>query len=325
MKENEIRPQDVFDEYLRLCEQDAEIYFDPASRIDVACQACGADGKHAFTKTNFTYQECQQCFTLYVSPRPPAEAFRQYYQNSESAKFLATTFYKITSVARRQKLWRPKARMVHELLKKYGTGQLPLIDIGGGYGIFAEEYKKCSGSEVLVIEPGPALARICRDKGLVVIEAFLERIESEQLPAGSKAFVSFEMFEHLHNPEKFLRHLGSLMGSGDIFIFTTLSATGVDIQALWNDSKSVSPPHHLNFLNPKSVGILLERTGFELLQTSTPGKLDIDILFNNQEYIKDRFWRTFISQATEDERRAMQRNIAKNRLSSHMLVVCRKP
>ena len=37
--------------------------------------------------------------------------------------------------------------------------------------------------------------------------------------------------------------------SGDSFIFTTLSGMGADIQTLWEDSKAVSPPMHLNFIN----------------------------------------------------------------------------
>ena len=43
------------------------------------------------------------------------------------------------------------------------------------------------------------------------------------------------------------------MSAGDLFIFITLSSTGVDIQGLWENSKSVSPPHHLNFFNPYSI------------------------------------------------------------------------
>ena len=86
----------------------------------------------------------------------------------------------------------------------------------------------------------------------------------------------------------------------------------------------MSPPHHLNFLNPKSVGLLLDRTGFEVLKAATPGKLDIDILCNSRKHIKDRFWRTFIHQADEDDKHAMQSFIAEQCLSSHMLVVSRK-
>ena len=114
------------------------------------------------------------------------------------------------------------------------------------------------------------------------------------------------------------------MNSGDLFIFTTLSGTGVDIQALWKDSKSVSPPHHLNFLNPYSMRLLMGSVGFEPLKITTPGKLDIDILSNNHSQIKDRFWRTFISYASNSEKERLQSFIAETGLSSHMMVCCRK-
>ena len=115
------------------------------------------------------------------------------------------------------------------------------------------------------------------------------------------------------------------MVSGDLFIFTALSGIGVDIQVLWENSKSVSPPHHLNFMNPKSLNLLLIRLGFENLEVTTPGKLDLDILANNGSFIKDRFWCTFIRVATDQEKKVWQEMIASSGLSSHMMAVCRKP
>ena len=103
------------------------------------------------------------------------------------------------------------------------------------------------------------MAAACRDRSLNVVEKFIEDVVPDDMPTGPKVFVSFELFEHLHDPSIFLGQLMKLMQSGDLFIFTTLSGTGVDIQALWQDSKSVMPPHHLNFLNPISVDVLLAR------------------------------------------------------------------
>jgi hypothetical protein len=324
MKEEEIRPVAVFDEYLKLCRNDTQKYFASGDRLSICCPACGEKGIYSFTKQGFIYEECPVCQTLFVNPRPLAEAFSLYYLESDSVKYWASTFYNVTAEARREKLWKPKSKLVYELLSRFGSQQFDLFDIGGGYGIFAEEYELLTGQKVTIIEPGSDLARICRGKGLRVVEDFLENIKSSELPSGHKAFVSFELFEHLHDPEKFLVHLLNLMGKGDLFCFTTLSGAGVDIQALWEDSKSVSPPHHLNFFNPKSVKILLDRIGLSVLSVTTPGKLDIDILCNNSQFIKDRFWRVFSSQANEDDKQAMQSFIAEHGWSSHMMVVCKK-
>jgi len=324
MKEEEIRPRKVFDEYLRLAALDADKYFNKSQCQLVPCPACGTQGNYSFSKHGFSYEECPECQTLFVSPRPPAQDFCRYYQESDSARFFATTFYRETAGARREKLWLPKARMVSESLRQYGAHQHSLLDIGGGYGIFAEEYERLTSEKVTIIEPGPELARICRQKGLAVIEAFLENVTVEQLPVGPKAFVSFELFEHLHDAGVFLRHLYSLMRPGDVFLFTTLSGMGVDIQVLWDESNSISL-QHLNFFNPKSIRLLIECAGFQVLNVATPGKLDIDILCNNQSHIKDRFWRNFAVRSSQEERREWQDFIVAHDLSSHMSVVCQRP
>jgi hypothetical protein len=325
MKEEEIRPKKIFDEYLRLAEADTQKYFADVQRVRCACPACRNHGEFAFRKHGFDYDTCAFCQTLFVNPRPVPEAFSRYYTESDSSKFWATTFYKETADARREKLWKPKARMVIDALSRYSATGHTVIDIGGGFGLFALEMHAQSGRAVTVIEPSPHLADACREKGLLVVQKFLEDVIDSDLPRGGRAFASFELFEHLHNPENFLRGVLSLMSSGDVFLMTTLSGAGVDIQALWEDSKSVSPPHHLNFLNPSSLGVLMRRLGFDLLEVTTPGKLDLDILVNNQKFIKDRFWKTFVASANEDQRAKWQAHISASGWSSHMMAVCRKP
>jgi SAM-dependent methyltransferase len=323
MKENDIRPQDIFDEYLKLGEQDVTTYFENAPRIQISCPACGTKGVFAFDKKGFSYEECPECLTLFVSPRPVKEAFDLYYTDSPSTKYWATTFYKETESARREKLWKPKARLIKEKVERFSQAKT-ILDIGGGYGTFAEEIQKIMGIKLVLIEPSVHLAKVCRDKGLSVMEQFLEDISPDLIPKENKAFVSFELFEHLHDATAFLQALNGVMQKNDLFIFTTLSGMGIDIQVLWENSKSISPPHHLNFFNPKSVQILLNRLDFEVIEITTPGKLDINIMENNIEFIKDRFWKNYLRSSSEREKEIMQAFVAENLLSSHMMVVCKK-
>lgn len=323
MKENEIRPRAIFDEYLRLTEEDTKTFFGGAPRNEVACPACGAAGTPAFEKSGFRYTECQTCLSLYVSPRPAREAFEQYYRDSPSTRFWATTFYKETESARREKIWKPKAALIKDKVSRFSTAK-EIVDIGGGYGTFAEEIRSITDWNVVVIEPSPHLAQVCRQKGLPVIEKFLEHLRREDLADKQRCFVSFELFEHLYDPAEFLRHLSGLMKSGDLFIFTTLSGLGVDIQVLWEHSKAVAPPHHLNFFNPRSIRQLLEKTGFEPMEVTTPGRLDLDIIENNLPSVRDRFWKNYFRFATAADKDQMQAFIADHLLSSHMMVVCSK-
>lgn len=324
MKEIDIRPQDLFDELLRLNQLDIEKYFSNPIAEKINCPACGDKGSHTFTKNNFDFEECQNCKTLYVSPRPKREYFDAYYTDSLSTQYWATTFYKATEANRREMLWKPKAKLIKEKIDTFAPDTQKIIDIGGGYGIFIEEFLKVSDIKHLVIEPSEYLSEVCKQKRLKVLVKFLEDIDENDLPKIKKTFVSFELFEHLHDPRTFLETLFKVMNKDDVFIFTTLSGMGVDIRTLWEDAKPVSPPMHLNFLNPKSIKILLEKIGFEMLEATTPGKLDMDILNNNKDKIKDRFWKDFLEYAADDEKQKMQSFLSQNLLSSHMMIVCRK-
>ena len=226
MKEQDIRPQTIFDRYLELCLADVDTFFASASGCRVLCPACGERGVFAFHKQGFGYEECPRCLTLFVSPRPERTAFDRYYTDSPSTKYWATTFYRETEQARREKLWRPKARMVADKIERFCGGVDLVVDVGGGYGTFAEEMRALEVADLLVIEPSVHLAAVCRDKGLQVLEGFLEQVRGDELPAGRRCFVSFELFEHLYEPAVFLRGIRRLMGPEDLFVFTTLSGNG---------------------------------------------------------------------------------------------------
>jgi hypothetical protein len=327
ISEEEIRPEVVFNEYLKLAAEDTVTYFANAKKNEIACPACGGNGHVWAEKYGFHYKLCPECSTIYVSPRPMMDAFNAYYTDSPSTKFWATTFYKVTESARREKLWKPKAQLVKEKILALNN-EKPIqyiIDIGGGYGVFDEEIKKIMEIEAIIIEPSVHLAEICRQKGLSVIEKFMEEIKEGDLPEGRKCYVSFELFEHLHDPNIFLTTVFDNMKSDDIFIFTTLSGMGIDIQLLGEHSKALSPPHHLNFMNPKSVSGLLVKNGFEVIESITPGKLDIDILQKNSGYIKDAFWKNLLTYLDGVELEKLQSKIAELGLSSHMMITCKKP
>lgn len=325
--EQEIRPEAIFNEYLELTRKDIITYFENSERSNFKCPICNIEGDYWVEKNSFEYRKCPGCLSIYVSPRPGRSAFDAYYTDSPSTKYWATTFYKVTEAARREKLWKPKAVLIKEKIEHLQgyTHVKYIVDIGGGYGVFDEEIVKIMNIEPIIIEPSVHLAEVCRQKQLTVVEKFMEDISLGDLPEGRKCYVSFELFEHLYDPKIFLSTVFETMKSSDLFIFTTLSGMGVDIQILKESSKSLSPPHHLNFMNPKSVSRLLQQIGFEVIEAITPGKLDIDILKNNKQFINELSWKNILEYANEEELSKLQEYIVKLGLSSHMMITCKKP
>ena len=331
MKEEEIRPAALFNQYLALAGKDIVTYFQDAPRISIPCPACGSENHTSeFTKHDFSYVECRTCRTLFVNPRPDAESFSRYYTDSPSVRFWATHFYKETEKARRELVIRPKAIMVRKLLDKYLNPlirQPVVVDIGAGYGVFCEELSSLPGMSLSImgIEPATSLQEVCRQKKIKVIPKFLEESSMDDLNGGHcAAATSFELLEHLYDPGCFIRHCHTLLADQGILILTTLSWDGFDLQVLREKSRSISPPHHINFFNPHSLQLLLEKSGFTILEVTTPGKLDVDIVTKQLQDVNCNFIRMLLSSGDPQTREKFQEFLQSSLLSSHMMIVARK-
>ncbi len=321
MKEYDIRPKKLFEKYLSLSQKDVKSYFSFKNLKKNNCISCNRKTIFAFEKNSFHFDECQYCNTLFVNPRPKIKDFQNYYRYSKSVSFWKT-FYASTAKSRKKKIWSPKVKLILSKINK--TNNKILIDIGGGYGVFGSMIKKHFNNDIIIIEPNQELAKVCRKKNLFVIEKFFEDIKSSDLNSKkNRVFTCFELVEHLHDVKKFFKKVKNIMKKGDLFIFSTLSSLGFDILTLGKDSKSVFPPHHLNFLNPYSTNLLLKKIGFKQIDIITPGELDVDITINNQKYIKDKFVQNFIKFSSIKTKKDFQKFLKENNFSSHMIVFCK--
>lgn len=319
MKESDIRDTVVLDEYLSMVEKDIHDFFDPALLEDVSCPACLSDD-HApeFKKSGFQYVSCNKCSTLFVNPRPAFAALNRFYSSSPSTSFWVNRFFKPMVETRRAKIFAPRAKHVSELLGK--SGNVVVGDIGAGFGLFLEEMRSLAPhNEYVAIEPSVEMAEICKGKDFKTLRLCAEEIEG--MDASFDMLTAFELLEHLFDPASFLLKVRALMKPGGRLLLTTLNGRGFDILLLWNRSKSITPPHHLNFFNPGSMNILLERCGFKPVTISTPGRLDWDIVENmiKREGLQlGRFWNLLAYTADDKCKDEFQDWISDNNLSSHM-------
>jgi hypothetical protein len=139
---------------------------------------------------------------------------------------------------------------------------------------------------------------------------------------------SFEVLEHVYAPADFLTSIHNLLLPGGLAVFTTLTISGWDLQVLWNQSKSISPPHHLNLLSIEGLEELVQRVGFGVVEIATPGELDVDIVRNmvaeNPGLALPRFDSYLLRKRDGGTWQAFQEFLQEHRLSSHVRVVARK-
>jgi len=333
MSEEKIRPRKLFDRFLELSKQDSGTFFKKVKSFRMKCPACLSDKTDfSFKKNSFSYEVCLKCKTLFVNPRPKPKVFNDYYRNSESMKFVSEHLYKKTKAQRKEMIFKPKIKILGDLLSIfYGSSKnVVLVDIGAGDGTFCHESLKTykNISYAYAIEPSTHMVKAYKNKKIKVISKSFESVDSCEFgKTQKKIFTCFELVEHLADPQKFFTACKSIMKPNEIFIFTTLNGLGFDIQLLWEKSKSIFPPHHLNFFNPLSIRRLLERLGFEIVGIETPGRIDWDIverMINHEGLSLGRFWDYLAKNDDSARKQELQAWISKNKLSSHMRVIARK-
>ena len=329
MKVSEIRPDDLASGMYEAQRRDIEMLraWSP-DFVDVSCPACSSvDRIHAYEYSGLHYQRCAVCNMQYVSPRPTKAQLEKFYSVSENYAYWAKFIYPASESIRREKIFKPRAKLVANICKKYAISGGKLIEIGPGYGVFLEEIARIEIFDQLVgVEPSPELERVCRGKGLNIEHMPYERLPPKQDAA---AIVSFEVIEHLFDPFSFVMWAYAALEKGGMLLLTCPNIEGLDTLMLGREATAVDH-QHLNYFSPKTLRHLLQRAGFQRIEIQTPGELDVDLLRRAwcEGKIDDRQLGPFLSKIIHEKNpildQQFQEFLQASNLSSNMMGVAVK-
>ncbi|MDD5292386.1 MAG: hypothetical protein PHY46_04320, partial [Candidatus Omnitrophica bacterium] len=174
MKETDIRPKKLYGKFIDLLNKEVSDKFKQARFKKINCPACESEYyTPIFRKFGFSYCECRKCSTIFVNPMPEDRHIKDYYKNSKAIKFLAEKIYQGTAQARKIKIFRPRAKIIKNLIREYRLSNYVVLDIGGGSGLLANELKRLN-IKCQLIEPSECLARMCSAKHIKTHNVFLE-------------------------------------------------------------------------------------------------------------------------------------------------------
>lgn len=319
LRGGDIRPPQLFSEFRRLSIEDAAAFFaDGDALVDVGCPACGGVEKQAtFEKNGFNYNKCISCQSLFVSPRPTREALARYYSGSRASRFRAEHFTKATQEVRRLFVLRSHASWLGRLFEEAGTtSSRALADLGTNFPTIFEELKLLDLFDSFYsIRPNPDLADACREHGTTVTDAPVEKVGT---------VTAFERMECWFAPHERLRSAWEMLAPGGLLVFTTRTSSGFDLQMLWDRTPYIFVPEHLNLLSVDGITRLVERSGFELVELSTPGQLDVELVQlaveEDTSIVLPPFVATLLRDRGAEAHQDFQEFLQKHRLSSHVRV-----
>ena len=319
----DIRPPALMSELMRLSVRDATRFFGDARGLEkVECPACSQDDANpAFEKNGFAYVRCGACQSLYVSPRPNAELLSRYYAESEASSFRTAQFTQGTASQRRFHQWRSNASWIAQLTEELYAAKRPvyadiqnyspfIFDEMAELGLFSALYSIDSHTPPLPSEVGTITSTALS--------------ESPPLDVVS----AFEKLEHEQSPFSFLKKLHHQIAPNGLLFLTTRTCSGFDLQVLGGKAPYIYVPEHLNLMSIAGLEQLVQRSGFELVELSTPGQLDVELVLQacaEDPSIKlPPFARALLTERGPLAHGDFQAFLQKHHLSSHVRIAARK-
>lgn len=323
LREADIRPPALMSEFKRLSIEDAAAYFaDPSRMTEIPCPACGsAESEAVFSVNTYEYRCCGACKSVYVSPRPTEAALTEYYVHSRASRFRVEHFSRDTAKARRYHLLSSHANWMGMIYEETGNPEARQYADLNTYSppIFDEIHALGLFDTLLSVDP------LLPPEGET--QAPVQTIQRDQLAAVG-AISAFEKLEHQFSPLDYLGGVRASLAENGLFFFTTRTISGFDLQILWDKTPYIFVPEHLNLLSIEGIQRLLERAGLELIELSTPGQLDVELVRHAVEQDPSIQLPRFVGYLLDNRDRLahndFQEFLQKHRLSSHVRVAAKK-
>ncbi len=328
--ELEIKPHALLDEYRHLNAEDVRArLIGPNELRDCACPGCcSRESKLAFEKMGLSYLQCERCLSMYVSPRPSEQAVVDFYRNSRGARFWRDWILPETRNVRREKVFRPRARWLLNVVDQYCPQARQAIVVGYHNDLLIEELLRQEGRLFQIIVANPIA-------DLEYAGSKLSGVRLEPTPISDLArlgaadiILAFDIVDRAVDLEALFASARQALKPRGLLLASTMLISGFDLQVLWERSEAIYPPDRMNLLSTEGLTALFDRHGFEVLEFSTPGMFDVEIVQRAMHSDPDGDWPRFIQYLVEnrDENalNALQEYLQRYRLSSFARIVLRR-
>ena len=219
---------------------------------------------HSISKEMFLLKECIHCSLMVTDPRPEEHQLSVYYQSenyiSHSGKG-QSLINRLYLIARNFSLkW--KLKLINNLSLK---GKI--LDVGCGTGEFLNKLKRDSWI-IAGIEPNNS----ARQKA---IELTTKKIHESfnELKDSFDVITLWHVLEHLPNLDETFKNITTCLIQNGVLLIAVPNYKSWDSQKYKEFWAGYDVPRHLWHFNKKSMVLLLQKYGFNLVQT-IPMKLD---------------------------------------------------
>jgi len=232
----------------------------------IICPVCGSKRIEFYTeKNNYKLHKCLDCDLVFVFPLPDnldSIYKEEYFKNDKKSKGFGYVNYEKDKEPMRVVFVRYLKR-----LEKMTEGR-NIFDVGAATGYFLdlahERGWKTYGSEISEYAAG-----LARKKDHTI---FLGDLVGIKLQKGIDAVTMWDILEHLDNPIEYMKIINKILKPGGRLVINTIDRGSLWARFWGREWNMIIPPEHLFYYSRQNLKILLERTGFKIIETKKIGK-----------------------------------------------------
>ena len=321
---SDIIGNDLYQQYVGFLEKDVKEYFsNPDTLVDVDCPGDrDAIGVDVFRKLGLMYQKSNTCKSYYVNPRPKAELLEQFYAESRACQFWREETSQLSDT-QLYYLCGSRVNWIMECVDEYLSGPISILDYETKYANLIKNLNtEHTFNKVTVFKP-----KLYEHVNLLPNNVFM-RNDRHDIIDQVDVVTAFETIERMFDPAIFFSDAARFCRQGGLLLFTTASCTGLEYQVLGEHAPNLNPINRMNLLSVEALTKHVESAGFEILEFSTPGRLDVDIvrkvIERDPNLNIDPFWRYLFESRIEKTWHGLQNFLQENRLSSHVRIAAKK-
>jgi len=278
-----------------------------------SCPVCNNNfNETAFRRFGFKYERCIKCSTLFLSPLPDEKKLNRLIKEiKEYSKGISqekSGKYKLNNIYKQRENW-----------LSLNIKRINSID---------KSNKKKYNIAILDDEQNDILKNL--DNVYTIRRMTVDEFDKRHVSSKDKfdAIVLFDVLEHSTDIQKlFINVSNSLKKSGKCFI-TTRCGSGMDIQICGGRSDTIFPLQHINLVSVEGLKCIANIFNFDIIELSTPGLLDLQIL--KKSFTKNKgenfplFLKYIFTYRNENLYNNFQKFLQENLLSSHLRAILEK-
>jgi SAM-dependent methyltransferase len=229
-----------------------------------------------------------------------------------------------TAAAREEKLVRPRVEWVLEGVAEYDPEAATAIDVSPYGGPLADALLRARSFRRLIAASGQADLDYDPATGVDIRPSPISGIPHL---GPVDVVLAFDAIDRADDVRALAHAAAEVLRPGGLLFATASNASGFELQVLWDRSPTVAPPDKLNLLSAEGLRRTFGPPAWDLLELSTPGMFDVEMVRRGVQAEPTYAWPRFIHRLVEQDEAAaveFQEYLQRHRLASFARLVAQR-